>query len=289
MFGSLPPIPPLFRRREAGSRAADRLCAAPPTLERSPVTQAILPCVISAIGTKDFAAVTAGVLCEFLGFEATAVFFHRRTGVPAVVFDNFAAVEARLGIENYIHFTHKINPMLARAGRAGVCRARDFVLDPRNTCGDSVASYVELTSREELGFRTVGWPQRQEEICLYCEACAGLFELGFYRTRGRSAAPANKIRALKALSEPIAAAFARHEALVAYDRRMVREAQSQTDTLTPREREICDLILLGCSSAAIALRLGLSRHTVKDHRKSIFRKWRVGSLAELFALRPRSH
>ncbi len=58
--------------------------------------------------------------------------------------------------------------------------------------------------------------------------------------------------------------------------------------LSAREREICDLLLLGCSSAAIALRLDISRHTVKDHRKSIFRKLRVGSLAELFALRSRS-
>jgi DNA-binding CsgD family transcriptional regulator len=254
------------------------------------MTQAILPRVISAIGTKDFAAVTAGVLCEFLGFEATAVFFHRSTGAPAVVFDNFAAVEARLGIENYIHFTHKINPMLARASRAGVCRARDFALDLRDSGSDGVDSYVELTSQEELGFRTVGWPQRQEEICLYCEACAGLVELGFYRKRGRSSAPANKIRALQALSVPIAAAFDRHEALVAYDRRMAAlEARSRADTLSPREREICDLLLLGCSSAAIALRLGLSRHTVKDHRKRIFHKLRVGSLAELFALRSRSH
>ena len=253
------------------------------------MTQAILPQVIGAIGAKDFAAVTAGVLCDFLEFELTAVFFHRGTGVPTVVFDNFAAVESRLGIENYIRFTHKINPMLTRAGRTGVFRARDFALDCRNTCSDGVASYVELTAREELGFRTVGWPQRQEEICLCFEACAGFVELGFYRKRGRSAAPANKIRALQAWSAPIAAAFARHEALAAYDRRMAREARIQADILSPREREICDLLLLGCSSATIALRLGLSRHTVKDHRKSIFRKWRVGSLAELFALGSRNH
>jgi DNA-binding CsgD family transcriptional regulator len=42
--------------------------------------------------------------------------------------------------------------------------------------------------------------------------------------------------------------------------------------------------LIGCSSEAIALRLSISRHTVKDHRKQIFRKLGVGSLAELFAL-----
>jgi DNA-binding CsgD family transcriptional regulator len=253
------------------------------------VTQAILPRLISAIGAKDFPAVTAGVLCEFMEFELTAVFFHRRTGPPAVVFDNFAAGEARSGIENYIRFTHKIHPILARAGRTGVFRARDFVLDPRDICSAGVASYVELTAREELGFRTVGWPRGQEEICLYVEACAGLVELGFYRKRGRSTAPANKIRTLQALSAPIAAAFDRHEALVADDRQMVCEARSPVDTLTPREREIYDLLLLGCSSAAIALRLDISRHTVKDHRKCIFRKLRVGSLAELFALGSRSH
>ena len=38
----------------------------------------------------------------------------------------------------------------------------------------------------------------------------------------------------------------------------------------------------------IALRLGISRYTVKDHRKHIFRKLSVGSLAELFALHRRA-
>jgi len=275
-----------------GGAGGDRIAFAshPEPTQRYAVTHSILPCVISAIGAKDFAAVTASALREFLGFELTAVFFHRGTGVPAVVFDNFATVEGRLGIENYIRFTHKINPMLARAGRPGVCRARDFAADHRETCRNGVASYVDLTAGEELGFRTVGWPRRQEEICLYLEACAGLVELGFYRERGRSAAPDNKIHVLQALSAPIAAAFDRHEALSsAYDRRRAREARSRTEALSPREREIYDLLLLGCSSATIALRLGLSRYTVKDHRKHVFRKLRVGSLAELFALGSRQH
>jgi DNA-binding CsgD family transcriptional regulator len=238
--------------------------------------QAILPRVIGAIGAKDFPAVTAGALREFLGFELTAVFFHRRTGSPAVVFDDFAAVGASLGIENYIRFTHRINPMLARAYPAGVCRARDFTMDLEGgTCGNDVAAHLVLTTEEELGFRTIGWPQRQEEICLYLETSVGLVELGFYRKRGRSMAPANKVRALQALSAPLAAAFDRHEALL---------APIQADVLSPREREICDLLLVGCSTEAIASRLDIGRYTVKDHRKSIFRKLQVGSLAELFAL-----
>ena len=87
-----------------------------------------LPRVIEAIGTKDFAAETAGALCEFLGFELTAVFVHRRACAPSILFDNFAAAEARRGIDNYVRFTHKINPMLARARPESVYRARDFTL-----------------------------------------------------------------------------------------------------------------------------------------------------------------
>lgn len=243
------------------------------------MTPSILPQIIGAIGAKDFAAVTAGALCEYLGFELTAVFIHRHTGTPAVLFDNFAAAQASRGIENYIRFTHKINPMLARVDSPGVHRARDFALDPREAHHQQIAPHLVLTADEELGFRTVGWPQRQEEICLYLDACAGLVELGFYRKRGRSAASPNKLRALETLSAPIAAAFDRHASLMPLPE----------SALSPREREICDLLLLGCSSAAIASRLDISRYTVKDHRKHIFRKLRVGSLAELFALRSRSH
>lgn len=248
----------------------------------------ILPRVIEAIGTKDFAAETAGALCEFLGFELTAVFVHRRACAPSILFDNFAAAEARRGIDNYIRFTHKINPMLVRARPHSVCRARDFTVDLEGGGrGADAASHVVLTAEEELGFHTVGWPQRQEEICLYLQAGAGLIELGFYRERARTVAPDHKIRALQSWSACIAAAFDRDAALSVHDLRNDDRA-ALPEALSPREREICNLLLLGCSTAAIASRLDIRPYTVKDHRKQIFRKLRVGSLAELFAqLSPR--
>lgn len=242
----------------------------------------ILPRVIGAIGTRDFAAVTAGTLCEFLGFELTAVFVHPRAGGPSILFDNFAAAEARRGIENYIRFTHKINPMLARARPHSVCRARDFTVDLEGDRGAGAASHVVLTTEEELGFRTVGWPRQQEEICLYLQSCAGLIELGFYRERAQTVAPDHKIRTLQSWSACIAAAFDRNAALSVRDLRD-HDRSALPGALSPREREICDLLLLGCSTAAIASRLDIRPYTVKDHRKQIFRKLRVGSLAELFA------
>ncbi|MFC0228151.1 helix-turn-helix transcriptional regulator [Serratia aquatilis] len=55
-------------------------------------------------------------------------------------------------------------------------------------------------------------------------------------------------------------------------------------TLTPREREIVDLILGGNGSQQIAARLYISLGTVKNHRKNIYSKLNIGSQAELFSL-----
>jgi DNA-binding CsgD family transcriptional regulator len=85
--------------------------------------------------------------------------------------------------------------------------------------------------------------------------------------------------ALQSLRAPLAAAFERHGKFVD-----IARPCSWATTLSRREKQICDLLLAGCASDAIALRLQISRHTVKDHRKNIFRKLQIASLAELFAL-----
>jgi DNA-binding NarL/FixJ family response regulator len=66
-------------------------------------------------------------------------------------------------------------------------------------------------------------------------------------------------RALQALSAPPEPAFAQ---------------------LTPREREVLELIASGLSNQAIAAKLGLSTNTISNHISSIFGKLQVGSRAE---------
>lgn len=53
--------------------------------------------------------------------------------------------------------------------------------------------------------------------------------------------------------------------------------------LTPREREVTELIARGLSTTEIASRLFLSPHTVRDHMKAIFEKVAVASRGELVA------
>lgn len=53
--------------------------------------------------------------------------------------------------------------------------------------------------------------------------------------------------------------------------------------LTRRQREVLSLLLLGRSMTQIARDLGISEHTVNDHRKAIYARTGVTSRSELAA------
>jgi DNA-binding NarL/FixJ family response regulator len=96
----------------------------------------------------------------------------------------------------------------------------------------------------------------------------------------KGAAPDNVIRAI--------AAVAAGEAIFGpgiASRALAYLSQPRTDRtafpeLTPREREVLELIAAGLGNAAIAHRLGLAPATVGNHITSIFAKLQVASRAE---------
>jgi FixJ family two-component response regulator len=53
------------------------------------------------------------------------------------------------------------------------------------------------------------------------------------------------------------------------------------DTLTPREREVMDLVVTGLPNKRVAAKLGTTLKTVKTHRARVMRKMRADSLADL--------
>jgi DNA-binding NarL/FixJ family response regulator len=53
---------------------------------------------------------------------------------------------------------------------------------------------------------------------------------------------------------------------------VARQARSTLASLTAREREVLELLAEGCSNVGIAGRLFLSRRTVEDHLRMIFKK-----------------
>ncbi|MGA2353763.1 MAG: response regulator transcription factor [Terriglobales bacterium] len=65
------------------------------------------------------------------------------------------------------------------------------------------------------------------------------------------------------------------------ERQELNEVRSRFDTLTPREKEVLDLVVAGLLNKQIADQLGTSELTVKTHRAHVMEKTNADSLAQL--------
>ena len=63
--------------------------------------------------------------------------------------------------------------------------------------------------------------------------------------------------------------------------------RSHIATLTPREREVFDLVIRGNTNKQVARALGCTERTIKAHRHRVMEKMQVQSLAELVSLAER--
>ncbi len=108
----------------------------------------------------------------------------------------------------------------------------------------------------------------------------------------QDAVRALKLGSLDFVEKPFAIAdmiAAIHRALDADDHRRTLEQQQREllgrfATMTPREREVMELVVAGLPNKLIATRLGVSPKTVEVHRAHVMQKSRATSLAELVRL-----
>jgi FixJ family two-component response regulator len=68
------------------------------------------------------------------------------------------------------------------------------------------------------------------------------------------------------------------------DERILSDARTLFDTLTPREREVLSLVSAGLMNKQIAAEIGIAEITVKIHRGHVMKKMRTRSLADLVRL-----
>jgi FixJ family two-component response regulator len=88
------------------------------------------------------------------------------------------------------------------------------------------------------------------------------------------------------LLQAVERAIARHNAT--YRRKSTLDVvRSRIATLTPRERQVFELIIRGNMNKQIAHALGATERTIKAHRHRVMEKMQVQSLAELVSLAER--
>lgn len=84
----------------------------------------------------------------------------------------------------------------------------------------------------------------------------------------------------RALLERVRKALDQH-ALAQYAQSQQRDIDAQLETLSAREKDVLQLLLLGKSSKEIAAELSISSKTVLKHRANILDKTRTNSVVEL--------
>ena len=94
--------------------------------------------------------------------------------------------------------------------------------------------------------------------------------------------PVRSDELLKALEK----AIARHETALALKGKL-EALRSRLLTLTPRQRQIFEIIVRGKTNKHAARELGSTERTIKAHRKEIMEKMKVQSLAQLVSIAER--
>jgi RNA polymerase sigma factor (sigma-70 family) len=85
------------------------------------------------------------------------------------------------------------------------------------------------------------------------------------------------------LLQAVERAIARHNATYRL-KSALDVVRSRIATLTPREREVFELIIRGNTNKQVARALGGTERTVKAHRHRVMEKMQVRTLAELVSL-----
>ena len=250
--------------------------------------------LIDLIGRDSFARDLAQVLADRFGCESFHIFLYRKAQGPAVLANHPDPPGHARGLQNYLSYTHVINPAYRafQQGHApGVYMISDFF--PKVSADIAQPDIdVHIEDSEPIGYRTPGWPRNMAEVIVLINLpndtaldFSFLTPLGSART---TTCHKMMTQLFPALDAVLKRQFAINPAsLEAEHTPADQEDRFQDfggDTLTAREREVAQLILIGHSSGSISLNLGISLPTVKTHRRNIYSKLQISSQAELFSL-----
>lgn len=269
-------------------------------MEEQALARAVL-----AIGSSEFVTAALDYLRSVAPFFGAFLVIVDGKRPPLHVYDNVRAEKRVEVIDRYLDGAYLLDPFYAlcleRPGNALV-RLRDIMPDrfPHSeyfrhyyrvtNLVDELALFVELTPNRYL-FYSIGrrfgerrFRARELEALrrvLPVFAALNQRHFGLAHLRGQGVPQTQGPREVPSTGESPPGERPR---LLDEDR-SVSAALSAfgAEALSNREQEVAGLILKGHSSESIARLIGISRGTVKIHRRNLYRKLRISSQSELFA------
>ncbi len=257
--------------------------------------EALIARLIDLIGRDSFVSDLADLLSGQFGHRSFHIFLYHKHHAPTVL-ASFPEPTLHLrGLNNYLTYTYVINPAYRafQIGKpAGVYMISDFFQGDNPQMPDGNELDVHIEDSEAIGYRTPGWPKNMAEVIALVNLPNGTaLDFSFLTPLGSpetQACCASIKTIFPILDSVILRQFALNpSSLDAINSGMNQETRFHdfgAETLTEREREIVQLILIGHSSKSIALTLGISLPTVKSHRRNVYSKLDISSQAELFSL-----
>lgn len=258
---------------------------------------AALADLVAGIGEADFLPRLVSAVARKLPHESAILMLYRPGAAPEHLAPETVPDAYREGVRNFLESTYVLNPFY-RAFRGGLTGGLYFMRDvmPRSEDwppegGDGYR--LRADGLEDIGYLTHGWPPGRQELMLAFELPEGaMLDISLSRPKEEGGIDGLDLEPLRAAFPVLQAAVVKHwqmsgQALAPAPRAAHLDQLFDDfgrETLSEREREIIRMILLGHSSASIALNLEIALPTVKTHRRNAYAKLEIATQAELFAL-----
>jgi len=234
-------------------------------------------------------------ISKLVDFDMAMSVVHNLRAKPILIHDTFQGGGAQRGLSNYLDSTYVLNPVYAahcNGLKQGVYRIGDLAPDAYLSSEHYRTFKVKRSASEEIGYVTDSWPAGMEELVLAIELQDGsLGEISLSRASSRGGFNEDAVATLRNQIAVIGAIFRQfwlHSLpgvqipgpTTSIDDRLDRFGETR---LSPREREVVQLILKGHSGTSIGAHLGISQTTVKSHRQNLYAKLGIASQFELFS------
>lgn len=239
---------------------------------------------IGRVGGDDFFPAVIEAVQKRVSISYPEVWLYHKDLPPRVLYHQVPATELRLQTE-YLEGPYREDPLF----RASIDRPKNKIyLLSRLTAGRLKTSAYYRNYYTRTGVV-------DEAIFLAKLAGGNVLNLSIKRLPHQGAFREDEYQLLYSLADPLSELFRVHSEFdnFAVTNLLQPGIEHQinlafqtfgSSLLSPREREVLELMLRGHGTDTSATRLSITRETVRRHRKNLYRKLDVSSQTDLFSL-----